>query len=159
MFEAVRERESGAVLEVGRKLIAVEVGLELVGHQDHDHVRPGRRLGRRHHLKAGALRLGGRCRAGAQRDHHVAHAAVVQVIGMAEPLAAIADHRDVLALDQVQIGIGVVVDAHGRASVLFRGASAPGEAPPAPHPSDARLVGKPRSAIKPARAQRPLPSS
>ena len=105
----------------GRQLFAVEVGLELVGHQHHDHVRPGRRLGRRHDLEAGALGLGRRCRARAQRDHDVAHAAVVEIVGVAEALTAVADHRDVLALDQVQVGIGVVVDAHGRASVGLLG--------------------------------------
>ena len=99
--EAVGKGEGGAVLEVGREVLAVEVRLELVRHQDHDHVRLGRRLGRRHHLEAGALRLGRRCRARPQRDHDVAHAAVAQIVGVPEPPTAVADHRDALALDQI----------------------------------------------------------
>jgi hypothetical protein len=56
----------------------------------------------------GARGLGRRGRARTQRDHDVAHAAVAQIVGVPEPLTAITDHRDVLTLDQVQIGVGVV---------------------------------------------------
>ena len=50
---------------------------------------------------------------GLQRHRHLGHAAVLEVVGVAEALAAVADHGDLLALDQIEIGVGIVVDAHG----------------------------------------------
>ncbi len=58
------------------------------------------------HLEAGAFGLLGRGRAGAQRDRDVLHAAVAQVLRMGVALAAVADDGDLLAGDQVQIGVG-----------------------------------------------------
>ena len=43
---------------------------------------------------------------------HVLDAAVAQIVGVGMALAAIADDRDLLALDQVHIGIAVVINAH-----------------------------------------------
>ena len=111
--EAVREQEGGTLLHVRAELVAVEVGLQLVGHQHHDHVGPLRRLGRRQALDAGGLDLLARGRARLERHRHLGHAAVLEVVGVAEALAAVADHGDLLALDQIEIGVGIVVDAHG----------------------------------------------
>ena len=61
----------------------------------------------------GRLDLLTRGRAGLQRHGDLGHAAVLEVVGVAEALAAVADHGDLLALDQVQVGVGIVVDAHG----------------------------------------------
>ena len=44
--------------------------------------------------------------------------AVPQIVGMGMALAAIADDRDLLRLDQVHIGVAVVINAHR--SVSFR---------------------------------------
>src|SRR6185503_20563333 len=49
----------------------------------------------------------------AQRDANVLHAAVAQIQRMRVALAAIADDGDLLALDQVKVGVAVVVNAHG----------------------------------------------
>src|SRR6185437_11390551 len=55
----------------------------------------------------------GRGRALAQRDRHLLDAGVAQIERMGMALAAIADDGDLLALDQVQVGVAVVVNAHG----------------------------------------------
>ena len=112
MLKPCAKASAAPFLQIGLQLLLVEVGLELVRHQDHDDVRPGRGLGGAHHLEARAFGLGGGRRARPQRHHDLGHAAVLEVVGMAEALAAIADHGHALALDQVQIGVGVVVDAH-----------------------------------------------
>ena len=111
--EAVREQEGRTLLHVRAELVAVEVGLQLVRHQHHDHVGPFRGLGRRQALDAGGLDLLARRGAGLERDRHLGHAAVLEVVGVAEALAAIADDGDLLAFDQIQVGVGIVVDAHG----------------------------------------------
>ena len=59
------------------------------------------------------LGLGGGRRALAQRDRHVLAAAVAEVLRMRVALAAVADHGDLLALDQADVGITVVINAHG----------------------------------------------
>ena len=48
----------------------------------------------------------------AQRDRHVLDAGIAQIQRMGMALAAIADDGDLLALDQVQVGVAVVVNAH-----------------------------------------------
>ena len=63
-------------------------------------------------LKPGRLRLLRRGRAGAERDRHVLDAGIAEVLRMRVALAAIADDRDLLGLDQVEVGIPVVIDAH-----------------------------------------------
>jgi hypothetical protein len=37
-------------------------------------------------------------------------------------LAAVADHRDLLAFDEIEIGVAIVIDAHG---MSFAGVSTP----------------------------------
>ena len=49
---------------------------------------------------------------GPQRDRDVLHAAVAHVEEMGVALAAVADDGDLLALDQIEVGIPVVIDAH-----------------------------------------------
>jgi hypothetical protein len=64
--EAVREEEGGALFHVGREVLAVDVGLKLVGGEHHDHVAPFGGLGHLHDLEACLLGLGHRGRALAQ---------------------------------------------------------------------------------------------
>ena len=103
--------------------------------------------------KARGLGLGRRRRARPQRHHDLGHAAVLQVVGMAEALAAIADHGHALALDQVQIGVGVVVDAH---QAGLRSSSLVGGAAPHGFCGVAVLWGSsaPRSAVRDGRGSR-----
>ena len=64
------------------------------------------------HLDAFGFGLLGGGRAGAQRDRDILDAAVAHVEHMGVALAAIADDRDFLALDEIEIGITIVIDAH-----------------------------------------------
>ena len=112
--EPVGESERRALLEVGDEVVGIDRRLVLVGGDDHDDVGPLRRIGVRQHLEAGAFRLLRGGRAGAQRDGDVLDPAVAQVLGVGVALAAIAEDGDLLAGDQVDVAIGVVIDFHVR---------------------------------------------
>jgi hypothetical protein len=73
----------------------VDVGAHLVGHEHHDDVGLGGRLGGLHHLETRGLGLGPRGSALAQADDDV-DAAVAQVVGVRVPLAAVSDDGDFL---------------------------------------------------------------
>ncbi len=110
--QAMRETDRGAFLHIGVQFVAIDVALQLVRGQHHDDVGPSRGFGSGHALEArrfGLLAGGG---AFAQRDDDVADAAVPQVHGMGMPLAAEADDGDLLGLDQINVRIAVVIDAH-----------------------------------------------
>jgi hypothetical protein len=94
------------------KVGAVDVGLQLVGRQHHDDVGPLGAVGRAHHREARALGLLDRGRARLQRYAHVLDARIAQVHRMGVALAAVTDDQDLLALDQVHIGIAIIVDTH-----------------------------------------------
>ena len=111
--EAVGERQRRAVAHVRAQMVAVQRGLQLVRGQDHDHVGPLGGLVRGHDLQAGVLGLLGAGRAGAQGDPQVGHAAVLEIVGMGVALAAVTDHGHLFALNQVYIGVTVVINAHG----------------------------------------------
>src|SRR5262249_60587433 len=64
------------------------------------------------HLELLAFGLLRRARALAQRHRDLLDAGVAQVQRMGMALAAIADDGDLLALDQVQVGVAVVIYAH-----------------------------------------------
>jgi hypothetical protein len=99
--EAVREHQRRAVLHVVAQVVAVDVGLQLVGGEHHDDVGPLGGLGHLHHLELLLLGLGDAGRALAQRDRHVLAAGVAQVQRVRVPLAAVADDGHLLALDQL----------------------------------------------------------
>jgi hypothetical protein len=65
-------------------------------------------------LKPAASAFLARGRTFAQRDRHFLDAAVAQVLRMGVALAAIAEHGDLLARDQVEVAIGVVINFHFR---------------------------------------------
>ena len=111
--EAVREHQRRALLHVGGEVLLVDVALQLVGRQHHDDVGPLGGLGDVHHLEAGALGLLRRGRALAQRDGHVLDAAILEVQRVRVTLAAVADDRDLLGLDEIDVGITIVINAHG----------------------------------------------
>src|SRR5690349_16225895 len=105
--EAVAEDEGVARGQRRLDLLGVELPLVLVGGEDHDQVGLLGRLARGEHAQALGLRLVAALRAGLQPDPDVdAGVAQGQRVGVA--LAAVADHRDVLALDQAQVGVVVV---------------------------------------------------
>ena len=51
-------------------------------------------------------------RTGLQRDDDVVGAAILQVQRMGAALRTVTDDDDVLGLDEVEIGITIVIDAH-----------------------------------------------
>ena len=112
--EAVREHQRRALLHVGRKFVAVDVGLQFVGRQHHHDVGPfGRARRRPCTLMPSASAFLAEARAGAQRDRDLLDAAVAHVEQMRMALAAVADDRDLLALDEIEIGVPIVINAHG----------------------------------------------
>ena len=115
----MREGERRAVADFRRDVVAVDVGLQLVRRAEHDEVGLGRGIGDRLHLELGVLRLLRRGGAGAERDHHVLHAGIAKVLRMRVALAAEADDRDLLALDEVHVRIAVVINAHISPFPLF----------------------------------------
>ena len=110
--EAVRERQRRALLDVGLDVVLVDGGDLLVGQQDHDDVGGLHGVGDFGDLQAGLLGLGPGSAALAQADRDL-DAAVVQVLRVRMALRAVADDGDVLALDQAQVGVLVVVNLHG----------------------------------------------
>ena len=108
----MREGERRAVADFSRHVVAVDVGLQLVRRAEHDEVGLSRGVGDRLHLEARVLRLLRRGGAGAERDHHVLHAGIAEVLRVRVALAAEADDRDLLALDEVHVRIAVVINAH-----------------------------------------------
>ena len=110
--EAVREHQRRALLHVGVQVVAIDVALQFVRRQHHHDVGPFGGLGDFHDLELLALGLLDALRGLAQRDRHVLDAGIAQIERMGMALAAIADDGDFLALDQVQVGIPVVINAH-----------------------------------------------
>ncbi len=110
--EAMGEHQRGAVLHVGMQMVAVDLGLQLVGREHHHHVRPLGGLGHLHDLELLALGLLDALGTLAQRDRHVLDAGIAQVERMGMALAAVADDDDLLALDQVDVRVAIIIDTH-----------------------------------------------
>jgi hypothetical protein len=114
--EPVPEEERVAVGDVGRDGLGVEMALDVVRDEDHDHVRFLDGLRRRH--DAQALRLGLRPALAVlgEPDPDVdARVAQAERVGVA--LTAVAENGHIAALDDGQIGVGVVQHlGHGNVS-------------------------------------------
>ena len=101
-----------------RNDLAIDLRLRRVGRQQHDHVRLGARLIGGQHAQPLRLGLGPRLAAGVEAHAHIG-AAVAQVERMGVPLAAEADDRDFLAVEEVEVCVFVVVDvSHDRVNSL-----------------------------------------
>jgi hypothetical protein len=110
--ETVGKGERGAGLHVRADVVGVDLCLGFIGGGDHDHVGPFGGFLVRKHLEAcglGLFRGGG---AGAERDRDVLDAAVAHILRVRVTLAAIADNGDLLALDQILVGVAIVIDLH-----------------------------------------------
>ena len=81
--------------------------------EHHHHIGHSRRLVRGHDGEAGVLGFGPASGAFAQADNDVLRAAVPQVVGVGMALAAIAQYGDGPRLDEVEVGVAIVIDAHG----------------------------------------------
>ena len=110
--EAVREHQRRAVLHIGCEFVAVDVGLQLVGRQHHHHVGPFGGARDVEHFDAFRFGLLGRGGAWPQRHGDVFHAAVAHVEDVGVALAAVADDYDLLAFDEIEIGVPIVINAH-----------------------------------------------
>ena len=112
------EGQGIARLEVGGDELLVDLGLGLVGGEDHDDVGLSRGLRHAHDLEAGFSRLLGGRGALAQSDAHIA-AGVHEVERMRVALGSVADDGDLLALDDLGLAILVVIDGNCHFLVLL----------------------------------------
>ena len=118
--EPVREHQRRALFHIAVQLAVIDVGLQFVGREHHHHVGPFGGLGDLHHLELLALRLLDALRVLAQRHRDFLDAGIAQIERMGMALAAVADDGDLLALDQVQVGVAIVVNTHVLISPLWR---------------------------------------
>ena len=111
--EAVGEGDGLALGEIRRDIGLVHVGLVLVVDQDHDHVGLPGGLRDGQDLEAVLFRDGPALAALAEPDDHVA-AGIPEVQRVGVALRAVADDRDGLAAERVQVAILLVVHlCHG----------------------------------------------
>ena len=111
--EPVREHQRRALLHVGREIVAVDVGLQFVGRQHHHDVGPFGGARRRPCTlmpSASAFLAEAEPARSATAMSLTPLSRMLSAMGMA--LAAIADDGDFFALDEVEIGITIVIDAH-----------------------------------------------
>ena len=136
--EAVGEEQQVARRDPVGDLGLPDLGLLLVGQQDHHDVAAAGGFGDVEHLEAGRLGLGAAGGVRAQADDDV-DAGVLQVEGVGVALGAVAEDGDGLALEQGEVGVLVVEDvvcAHGRQASGGRAASAcPRACAAAPRPA------------------------
>ena len=110
--KSVGECQRRTLFQVVAQLGQVKIGLQFVGRKDHRYVRPGSCRRRGHHLEAGVFRLGHAGRSFAQPDHNFLYAGIVQIVRMCVTLTAIANNRDFLVLDKINVRIPVVINSH-----------------------------------------------
>ena len=110
--EAVGEHQRRALLHVLGEVVVIDVALQFVGREHHHHVGPFGGFRHFHDLELLAFGLFDAGRALAQRDRDLLHARIAQVERVGMALAAVADNGDLLALDQVQVGVAIVVNTH-----------------------------------------------
>ena len=104
------EGQRGARLQVRLDLLLIDLGLVLVGQQDHHHVGLGDGLADRLDLQALLLGELDRLRGRTQADHHV-DARVAQVQRMRVALRAVAEDGDLLAFERGEVGVLFVPDS------------------------------------------------
>ena len=105
--EAVGEHQQVALGDPVLDLGLPDVGLALVGKQDHHHVAGAGGVGDVHHLESVLLGLGARARVGAQADDDV-DPRVLEVERVRVALGAVAQDRDGLPLEVGEVGVVLV---------------------------------------------------
>src|SRR5699024_8967937 len=120
--QAVPEQQRVTGLQARGDVLGVDLRLRGVRGEHHDHVGPLGDLGGGADGQTGLLGLGPRLRALLQTDAHL-DAGVAQAQRVRVPLAAVADDRDLAALDDRQIRIVVVedLDCHFRVPFVCAG--------------------------------------
>src|SRR5213080_2851619 len=107
--EAMGEHEHLAPAEPALDLALEHLTLALVGQQDHNHARLLGGLVDGRHAQPVLLGLRPALRALVEPDHDVL-TGVLEIQRVGVPLAAVADDRDLPALEQAEVGVRVVVD-------------------------------------------------
>ena len=111
--EAVAGHQHGALLEIRLDRRFVDVGGELVGEEDVDQIGLLDRILDAHRLEAvllGELIV----RPARPLGDDDLEPAVTEVLGLRVPLAAVADDGDGLAIEGLEISVGVVIDRGGQ---------------------------------------------
>ena len=93
--EAVREHQRFTCRQIRRDVGLINIGLQMIRHQDHDRVRGLRRFGRRQYSQAGRGGLRAALARFRQADHDV-QSRITQVQRMRMALAAVADDGNLL---------------------------------------------------------------
>src|SRR6478672_526898 len=112
-IEPVREHQRCTVFHILCKVIAINVALQLVGRKHHHDVGPFGRFRDLHNLEFFGLGFFHSGRGLAQGNCDLLHAAVAQIERVGMALTSVSDDCDLLALDQVQVGVAIVVNTHG----------------------------------------------
>ena len=110
--KAMGKCQSRAFFQIVAEIRRIQIGLQFVRRQDHRDIGPGCCSRRRHHFEAGILSLGNARRSLTQTDNDFLYAGIIQVVCMGVPLAAIANDRNLLVLDKIDIRIPVVINSH-----------------------------------------------
>ena len=107
----MREHEHVALFQVGLDVLLVHVSLKLIIDQDHDDVGPLCRLGVGHDLDALLLSLRTGLGALVQTDTDI-DAGFLQVQRMGVALAAVADDRNSVLLQNSKVAVFLIIDLH-----------------------------------------------
>jgi hypothetical protein len=107
----VREDEGLAGAQPRRDLGAIDLALDLVGDEEREGIAGGTCLADGAHREA--VSLGLLCAGVADRADEHLHSAVAQVQRLRPSLIAVADDGDRLAIQVVELGVGVVEHQHG----------------------------------------------
>ncbi len=113
------ESQRAARFHPARHIIRPDCRLIFVRRQNHHEIGPFGSLCIGHHREACIFRLLARGRRFPQGDGDILDTAISQILRMGMALTAIADDGDFLARDQIEIGIGVVIDFHGGSILVF----------------------------------------
>ena len=109
--KAVGKRERRTLLDVGEHLVAVDLSDVFVRNEHHDDVGRAHRIFNGCDLKTGCGSLLPACAVLTDADRDV-NTGIVQVEGMRMALAAVADDRHFLSLDEREISVLIVVNLH-----------------------------------------------
>ncbi len=117
--KTVGKRQGRAFFQVRLDFVTVQLGLEFVRGQDHDHISSRHSSRYIANFQAMGFGLGDGRRAGTQTDSHV-YTGIIQVAGVGVPLGAVTNDGHFLALDDGKIAILVVIHLHAHSSGSFR---------------------------------------
>ncbi len=107
-IEAVREHQRLAGRQVRRDIFGVNVGLNMVRHQNHDNIGGLGGIGGFQNFQPGGFGFSPVRRAGNIAHHHV-HAGITQIQCVRVALASVPDNGDRASLQEIQISVFFVI--------------------------------------------------